>query len=572
MTIKFKTVRYRNLLSTGNIFTEIQLDNHKNTLIIGDNGSGKSTILEAISFALYGKPMRNINKPQLINSITGKGLLVEIKFSISNKNYLVRRGMKPNLFEIFVDEKLLNQASASKDYQEILETQILKLNHKSFCQIIVLSIANYTPFMKLTAAGRREVIEDFLDIQIFSVMNNLLKEKIIQNKLDIQSVESDIRLIENTIEMHKRHLTEINQNNKDLIKKNKIQIKKYENENKKLFILIEKNNDGLKQLYTQISNEKSVQIEMTNKISVLNMIGNKQKALEKEINFFTKTPTCPTCKQHIDDNFKDQEIAKKNSILIESKKAVIVIENTIKKLENKMKTFEDINSKITKLNQSNSESNIRISTNNRIIETISNEIRQLEERGIKIKQDNHEMNSYMINLNDTNKLKESHINNKEILNMASQLLKDGGIKTRIIRQYIPIINKLINKYLAQLEFFVQFELDETFKETIKSRFRDEFTYDSFSQGEKLRLDLALLFTWRDIAKLRNSSSANLCMFDEILDSSLDASGIDELLKILNDVSPDTNNFIISHRGDTIIDKFDNVIKFQKIKSFSRIAA
>jgi len=568
--IKFKKISYRNFLSAGNIFTTVNLDQFKNTLIIGENGAGKSSVLEAISFALYGKSMRNVNKPQLINSITGKGLLTEIEFSIGGKSYLVRRGMKPNIFEIYIDDKLLNQDSAARDYQEILETQILKLNHKSFSQIVVLSISNYVPFMKLTAAGRREVIEDLLDIQIFSVMNSLLKEKVVQNKIGLQENEYETRLVQNKIQMHRKHMAELAKNNKEIIHERKEKIKWYQEQSRLHAASIKSEEKALKVLNKKSTIAGEISKKLAKATSDGRLVTDKRKTIQASITFYETNTICPTCKQELDLEHKEHEITKKARILLAATQASEKLEKTIEKLQASLVEYEGVGDEISKACKSITESDVHILTNNRVIESLKQEIVELEKKINKTKDDSKSFKLLSEELNNSIQKKEMLIRQREIYSMASQLLKDGGIKTRIIKQYIPIMNKLINKYLAQMEFFVQFELDETFKETIKSRFRDEFTYDSFSQGEKLRIDLSLLFCWRAIAKLRNSSSSNLLFMDEILDSSLDAGGVEEFIKIINSLTSDTNTFIISHRGDSMIDKFENIIKFEKVKNFSKI--
>lgn len=568
--IRFKKVKYKNFLSTGNIPTEIQLDNHKNTLIIGENGAGKSTVLEAISFALYGKALRNVNKPQLINSIVGKHLLVELEFSIGSKEYLVKRGMKPTIFEIYVDGKVINQDSASKDYQEILETQILKLNHKSFSQIVVLSIANYTPFMKLTAAARREVIEDLLDIQIFSVMNSLLKDKIAVNKNDIQENEYAIRLIDQKIELHKKHIAEISKNHTETIKQRKSSIKEYQAENKLSQTDINNFEKKKSKLQTTLDKYKKDKETLDDLLSRFRVVQTKRVQIEKEITFYQTTTSCPTCKQKIDDDHKQHEVTGKNRLLVEAKRAESKLQEKIQGLRESVANIQSIQSEISTIDADIAEKKALITSKTHFIKLFQEEIETLQNKIVKYTEDNSVLVKLNQEIDNAKSTKENLIRQREVYNFASQLLKDGGIKTRIIKQYVPIMNKLINKYLAQMEFFVQFELDETFKETIKSRFRDEFTYDSFSQGEKLRIDLSLLFCWRAIAKLRNSSSSNLLFMDEIMDSSLDVGGVEEFLKIIESLTNDTNTFIISHRGDTMIDKFGNVLKFQKVKNFSKL--
>jgi len=570
--IVYKAVRYKNFFATGNQFTEINLNQNKTTLIVGDNGAGKSTVLEAISYAMYGRPMRSVTKPLMINSINNKNMLVELEFSVGQKNYMIRRGMKPNVFEIFIDGNLINQDSASKDYQEVLETQILKRNHKSFCQIDVLSMANYTPFMKLTAAGRREVIEDLLDIEIFSLMNTLLKDKITTNKEDYADADYQIKLIDNNIVQHQQHIIEMNLNHQETIDAKLAQIAAYNTEVSRMDSRIQEVFNEIQTFTEQTKTSATVRKKLSSKISTRKTITDKTEYVKKDIAFYETNTSCPTCKQEIDESFKVGEINKKQELLEEAEKTVLKLESSILTLKEEMAAFEVLNEQISDLNKEASELTIKISTNQRFMSSIQAEIKSLEAKITEAHTDNIIFKDLTEQLTKANERKETLTKEREVLSMAGQLLKDGGIKSKIIKQYVPVMNQLINRYLAEMDFLVQFELDETFKETIKSRFRDEFSYDSFSQGEKLRIDIALLFAWRAIAKMKNSSATNLLFMDEILDSSLDAGGVDEFLKIIRKLADDTNVFIISHRGDQMVDKFEHTIKFQKVKNFSRIAA
>ena len=569
--INFKTIRWQNLLSTGNQFTEIKLNKSKSTLIVGENGAGKSTILDALSYALYGKPFRPINKPQLINSITGKNLLVEVEFSIGRKNYIIKRGVKPNIFEVYQDDTLINQNSSARDYQDYLEKTILKLSFKAFSQIVILGSANFVPFMQLPAWTRREVIEDLLDIQIFSTMNTLLKEKLQKNKNDITGMDHEISLIQNRIEMQKKHLNSLKINNSELIKTkqdliDQLTIKTQQTEDDCCII-----NSAISELNAQISDSLAV---TTKKIKLVNMesqLENKLKTFKKEIDFFHDNDNCPTCRQGIDHDFKTQRLQDRKKSADDINTALSTIETQVKSINIRISEISETNEQITGCNTQITNHNSDIRSWNNSIKTLEAELLSIRNNTKIIDDNTDEMDKLNKGLIAREKNKEQLLNDKQVYDVSAVMLKDTGIKTKIIRQYVPIMNKLINKYLATLEFFVQFELDDNFNEKIKSRFRDEFSYASFSEGEKIRIDLALMFTWRAIAKLRNSASTNLLILDEIFDSSLDVSGTDEFLKILEGLASDTNVFVISHKGDALYDKFHSVIKFEKNANFSRIA-
>ena len=570
--ILFKKLRWQNLLSTGNQFTEILLNKSKSTLIVGENGAGKSTILDALSFALYGRPFRNINKPQLMNSITGKGLVVEVEFSVGRKDFMIRRGMKPGIFEVYQNGILINQNSDVREYQEMVEKTILKMNHKSFAQIVVLGSANYIPFMQLSAGDRRAVIEDLLDIQIFSVMNTLLKEKIAANKVAIRDAEYQIDLVEQKIEMTQRHIASLQTNNDDLIKtKNDLvhelndKISQAQSDAADLSTQVEA-------LYLQISDSEKVLAKRRKILDLEGKLETRIKSLRKEVEFFHDHDNCPTCKQGIDHEFKTTRIEDRSMQLVDVEDAFKKLETEIQNVDTRINEITVINSSITRINNQISNHNNDIRAWNNSISTLEKEIAGIRANTSQIDTSINEIDGLKNDQKKFHKTKYDLVDERELLDVSSSLLKDSGIKTRIIRQYVPIINKLVNKYLAALDFFVNFELDEKFNETIKSRFRDEFSYASFSEGEKMRIDLALMFTWRAIAKLRNSASTNLLIMDEVFDSSLDVGGTEEFLKILDGLTQDSNVFIISHKGDQLYDKFHSVIKFEKHKNFSRIAA
>ena len=569
--IYFKYLRWKNFLSTGNAFTEIKLDKAKSTLVVGENGAGKSTMLDALSFALYGKAFRKINKSQLMNTINQKGLEVQVEFQIGKKQYMIVRGVKPNKFEIYENDKILNQDANARDYQEILEKSILKLNHKSFSQIVVLGSSTFVPFIQLSSMHRREVIEDLLDIQIFSTMNTLLKEKVSTNKNILMDSEYKINLAEEKINMQNQYIDSMKKNSEKRINESKVKIAKAETEKKSYNKSIMEIQQEVEALQQSVSDFESL-TKKKKKIEQLEYkIQDKIKKLEHDISFYHDHDNCPVCKQDIEDEFKKLTIKEKNTVLTETNDGFDQLKVERDFINNRIEEIvivqQDISSKQNQINNHNAQ----ISALNIVIDTINQDIKSSTTSNSE-DVDKQKLVTLQQALVKLRELREQLVDTKSVLDVASLILKDSGIKTRIIKQYVPVMNKLINKYLAAMDFFVQFELDENFNETIKSRFRDEFSYASFSEGEKMRIDLSLLFTWRAIAKLRNSVSTNLLIMDEVFDSSLDNTGTEEFLKILNDLTSDTNVFIISHKGDQLYDKFHSVVKFEKHKNFSRIAA
>jgi DNA repair exonuclease SbcCD ATPase subunit len=569
--ILFTKIRYKNILSTGNIFTEIDLVQHPTTLVIGQNGSGKSTFLDALSFALFGKPFRKINKPQLINTINEKNLLVEVEFAIGTKQYMIRRGIKPTIFEIWQDDILLNQDAAARDYQEVLEKTILKLNHKSFCQIIILGSSTFVPFMQLPTWQRREIIEDLLDIQIFSTMNTLLKEKVTKNKADVQEVKYQIDLIQEKIIVHRDMLKRIRKSNDDQVKDLENKIAEAENKINDYEALIQDKMREEIELRNSISDQESATKKRETAVGLVRALNDKIKKLTTEISFYHDNDSCPTCKQGIAHEFKDETIEAKRKSLIETQDARTLLETQLAEVDARVTVIGGILLDIAAIQRKISEYNGHISSGNSYISDAKKELALLQNRNTDDSFEVAELETLTAEWKQKEKLREELLIDKEVLDVAAVLLKDGGIKAKIIKQYIPVINKLINKYLAIMELPVGFELDENFDETIRSRFRDVFSYASFSEGEKQKLDLAILFTWRAIAKMRNSSNANLLIMDEIFDSSLDVNGIEQLATIIESISGDSNVFIISHK-ESMMDKFTNIIRFEKVKDYSRIAA
>lgn len=569
--IIFEKLRWKNILSTGNSFTEIDLNKHKTCLIVGENGAGKSTILDALCFVLYGKPFRKINKNQLLNSINNKTLVVEIEFKIGKRKYIIKRGIKPNLFEIYVNNTLLDQHADMKQYQEMLEKHILKLNYKSFSQIVILGSASFVPFMQLTAANRREVIEDLLDIQIFSSMNVLLKERIASNRIEIGDIDSEIKVYAEKIELYKKHIDLLKQNNEELIRQKQTKIQELEASITEATLKIQDINGKTELALASVEDQTKVRKKIEKIVELARQIDNKLSKIEKDIQFFEQNDDCPTCRQGISHDHK-QGIVSANSEQVNTiTEGKAQLHNELTSLNTRLEEINVINEQISGYNKEVNNLNIQIQTWNNFVTGINKEIEELQKNTKQIDDNEAESNTLKQDLRDALKKRDELKQQKEVMDIASTLLKDGGIRTKIIKQYVPVINKLINKYLAAMDFFVNFELDENFEEVIKSRFRDEFSYDSFSEGEKLRIDLALLFAWRAVGKLRNSASTNLLIMDEIFDSSLDGTGTDEFMKIVSGLTGDTNTFIISHRGDQLYEKFNHVIKFEKHKNFSRIA-
>jgi len=568
--IHFKMIRFKNILSTGNSWTEIPLDNSKSTLILGENGAGKSTMLDAISFALYGKAFRNINKKQLLNSINQKDLQVELAFKIGAKDYNVKRGIKPNVFEIWCNGELLNQDAAARDYQSYLEESILKLNYKSFGQVVVLGSSTFVPFMQLKASERRAVIEDLLDIQIFTVMNTLLKGKVSNNKEEIQEIKYQIDLLKNSIDnakLHNESIRELKEGEVVKLKeKLKEQIALIEDEQAAVETIM----GEVQQMAEGVSDKAGMKKKLQELEKIDGQLSTKLSKLRKDINFYEDHDNCPTCKQGIEHEFKQETIEESTGKITEIEKAQTELDNRLGSVNKRLGEIDDVETEMASKNLEMSEHNANYKMAMNVCKSIKGELTEAEESVEAI--DNSEIQKFEDDMTTYHTKQSQLFDDKEMLSLVASMLKDGGIKTRIIKQYVPVMNKLINKYLAAMDFFVQFELDENFNETIKSRFRDVFTYASFSEGEKLRIDLALLFTWRSVSKLRNSVSTNLLIMDEIMDSSLDNAGTEEFLKIINEITADSNVFIISHKGDQLYEKFDQVIRFEKVKNFSRMAA
>ena len=569
--IKFKTLRFKNFLSTGENFTEINFLDNKTTLVVGQNGAGKSTMLDALSYALFGKPHRNILKNQLVNSINKRGTLIDVTFDIGSNSYRVMRGIKPTKFEIWKNDQMINQDSNARDYQKILEQNILKLNHKSFHQIVVLGSTSFVPFMQLKPSHRREIIEDLLDIGIFSKMNMLVKEKISGLKDKIKENGHKLNIISTKIESQRKYLRDITQINEDLKESKNNSIEKLRNE----ITDLHNENESLSSVVDEtepLTLEKSKSVE--DKLAKINeyntQFKTEMRAVVKNAKFYEENENCPSCEQEISTEVKELQLQKSKDRAKELQKGIdeataqfdmlkeeqSELYSKLEEIRNHQKTIHSNTHSITRLQSS--------------IDDIQKEISSMNTDNADLAKANNELSDYM-------KEKEDYVTEKMKLNDESQynsviveLLRDTGIKTKIIKQYLPVMNQLINQYLQILDFFVSFNIDESFQETIQSRHRDEFTYDSFSEGEKQRIDLALLFTWRMIAKMKNSVATNLLILDETFDSSLDGDGVENLMKILNSLDDNTNVFVISHKGDLLDGKFSNKIEFVKEKNFSKM--
>lgn len=567
--ITFEKIRWKNFLSTGQQFTEVDLTESPTTLIVGNNGAGKSTILDALCFVLFNKPFRKINKPQLINSVNERELLVEVEFKIGTVDYKIVRGIKPSVFEIYRNNELIDQDAANKDYQKHLEQSILKLNFKSFTQVVILGSSTFVPFMQLPAAHRREVIEDLLDIQIFSQMNGILKERIKDAKDEQRQCEYELELAQQKVDMQVRNIQNLTEVDAKHVEDKQERFVK--NENRVMEIgekikLIEKDVNAMEPEILQLD----VMVEKHEKFKDMkSKLHHKYEQSKKDYDFFVEHKTCPVCTQDIDKDFRVDKQAELNQKCVELHDAQSKILGSITTFSNQVKELRDKASKINNMRyeiQSLTKEQLRLlKENTQIMTDVGSDSASLE----KEKQELVEMQGLL----DNKQKSCSNINKQtDHLKVVAGLLKDGGIKTKIISKFIPVINQRINKYLQSMDFYVNFTLDDNFNEKILSRFRDDFSYASFSEGEKQKIDLALLFTWREVAKLKNSVSTNLLLLDEVFDSSLDQSATDELMRILKGLGEKTNLFVISHKGDVLYDKFERIVEFSKDGDFSTMAS
>lgn len=568
--IIFKTVRWKNLLSTGNNFTEIKLNDKHTTILLGQSGSGKSTLLDAISFALFNRPFRNINKNQLVNMVNQKNCVVEIEFAIGTQNYLIRRGIKPTVFEIYCDNVLVNQDSHSKDYQQYLERNILKFNFKAFTQIIVLGASNFTPFMQLKPADRRIIIEGLLDIEIFSVMNTLLKQRNSTLKQAISETEFSVNLLKEKINLQEKYLDDLSKDKEDKIQENLASIEKHKAD----IVKIQAGNDQLRLQIQTLESKIDFKSELVSQIEKIRDIKTKIdsniKKTKKEIVFYEEHDNCPTCSQNIPDEFKSSEIDKKTNKIGEWQSGLTDADSALTKFIERMEEVKKIEDDIEQIRYQIGKNDSIINGINQFIKKIAKETIDLKQQQSAPTEKNDELQKLSEESQKLEQQRELQSIQKSVQDLATMLLKDNGVKARIIKQYLPLINKHTNVFLNAMNFFVSFHIDEEFNESIKSRGRDDFSYENFSEGEKQRIDLALLFTWRTIAKMKNSVNTNLLIMDEVLDSYLDTSATENVLALLNsDMFKDTNIFVISHK-ETISDKFHKTIRFTKNKNFSTI--
>jgi len=565
--ILFEKIKWRNFLSTGNHETEINFKKHPTNLIIGTNGAGKSTLLDALTFSLFGKPFRKINKPQLLNSVNEKDCRVEVEFSVNNTNWKIIRGIKPNLFEIKRDGKILDQDAAALNQQKWLEQNVLKMNYKSFTQIVILGSSTFVPFMQLSAANRRDVIEDLLDIRIFSSMNSVIKEKIRLVKEEVKVLKLKKESLNDKVEMQQNFIDEIESRGKEDIKEKEQAIFHTLNEENELMNTCEDMNKELTELQSRLEKYSGASKKLRELGNLKGKISNKVSTITKEHKFFTENTVCPTCTQSIKEDFRINKISDAQSKAKELQSGYLKLEEAIKNEEERERQFTDLSKEITSLTHGISQNNIKISGCQRQIRNLESEIQRITDQLANRTAENEKLESFKDNLRETYDELASRRDTINYYDFSYSLLKDGGVKTKIIKKYLPLINQQVNRYLQLMDFYINFTLDEEFNETVQSPIHEDFSYSSFSEGEKMRIDLALLFTWREVARMKNSVNTNLLIMDEVFDSSLDGFGTEEFLKIIKYVVKDANIFVISHK-ESLHDRFDNVIKFDKVKGFS----
>ena len=569
--IVFKKVRYKNFLSTGQQFIEIQLDRSSKTLVVGENGAGKSTMLDALCFGLFQRAFRNIKKDQMVNSINEKDCVVEVEFVIGKNEYKVIRGIKPNIFEIWCNGIMLNQDAAVRDYQKHLESTILKLNFRSFTQVVILGNASFVPFMQLRPEYRRQVVEEILDIEIFSKMNFLLKDKVKNQDELIKQSDFNYQLIESKVDSQKKHIEDMSGNNQQLIDKKQIEIQKAQTDIDNYQLDIDRVTAEKTALQSEILDETKINSKYKQLHNLEAKLENTCSKHKKDLSFFQTHNDCPVCQQTIDEAFKSTMIDKKKNKVVEVESAMSQLVKEIADTEQRLHSINETMVAIREKELLINRYETSISEIKKYMTIKQNEIDELSDDKFTTGVATGQLTQLQEQLTEADTVKIKYREEKTYLDTARYLMQDTGIKTKIIKQYLPIMNQLINKNLADMDFFVNFTLDDGFKETIKSRHRDVFNYHSFSEGEKLRIDLSILFTWREIAKMKNSMNTNLLILDEIFDSSLDASGTDEFMRILTNKLAKENVFVISHKGDTLLDKFPSILKFEKYKNFTRMA-
>ena len=568
--ITFNTIRWKNLLSTGNVFTEVQLDKTATTLICGENGAGKTTMLDALTFVLYGKPFRNINIPLLVNSINGKDCVVEIEFTMNGSSYKVTRGLSPKVFLIEKDGKPVEQTANTKDYQSILETQILKMNYKTFCQVVILGSTNYVPFMRLSAADRRSIVENLLDIDVFSKMNEVLKSRLSESKEELRQVESQIATLKLRVE-HKADMI------KKIEEKSDLQLESYKNstteEQNGLQALLEKKATlqseiaALAEGVSSVDKQRDAISQMT---AVRKQMQSGVKKTEEEKTFYEQNEECPVCKHELPDQFRQDMIGKKEERQTELALALQKMERMLEDARTKLDIANDVVKQIDEKKQESHRTDSAIASSKKYLKQLQDLAEKTQREKASLQTERDAMATLQGEEDGAEGQKKDLVQDLHTMEIATVLLKDSGIKRKIIRKYIPALNKIINKYLISMDFFAQFTLNEDFNEIIKSRHRDEFSYDSFSEGEKLRIDLSLLLAWRDIARMKNCANTNLLILDEVFDSSLDAVGTEEVIKILQSMGGSNNIFVISHKSDQLLDKFQNILTYKKVNNFSKL--
>ena len=569
--LTFSNVRFKNFGSFGNVFTEINLNKHNTVLVSGRNGHGKSfALLDAVTFGLFGKPFRKVNIPQLVNTVNQKDCLVEVEFSTPKHEYKVVRGLQPKIFEIYKDGTLLPQNAKAKDYQRLLEEQILRMNYKSFTQIVILGSSSFVPFMQLTPADRREVIEDILDIKIFSVMNGLLKSKVSELKENLNNIQNKIDIANEKINLQESHVDTLEMKSQERIDKNRNKVESLIEEGKSTQNSITKITDHIDDLQSKLPQKEQFLVSLKNIEKTESTLEGDIKRLQKDIVFYTSNTSCPSCKQDIDEDFRQSTLDQRATEKINLEQRLEDVGVLIKDTLNKINSIQDVETDIQKQEKRIIELQSTMKSLYSQIQYIEQEINDLETNRGNIDNEKVKLQEFLHTKEESLAEKEQVLNQKYNYDIVHGLLKDAGIKSKIIKYYLPIMNKLINKYLSSMNFFANFTLDEEFNETIKSRHRDTFSYMSFSEGEKLRIDLALILSWREIAKIKNSANCNLLILDEVFDSSLDSMGTDDLMKLLEDLSINTNIFVISHKSDQLADKFANYLMFEKKNNFSRI--